>query len=185
MLIPIGFFGGGAAAGAYELISTTILTTNPSTFTFSSIPGTYKHLQIRIEGSSNGSNGYPDYWGIQLNGSTSAIYSSHRMLGNGASVSSSANSSNTEMSAIVRMGDNPSANRTGAAIIDLLDYASTLKNKTVRAISGSPVQNSQPSVMIGSGLWASTSAITSITIIPGGGAVFGTKSRFSLYGILG
>lgn len=187
MLLPIGILdSSGGAAAAYELISTTILASDQSEFIFSAIPGTYKHLQVRIHGWSTGGNGYPDYWRINLNSDGGGgQYSSHQLKGDGSSVTSLGYTGQASMRNVLVMGDNPGANRYGAAIVDLLDYASTSKYKTVRAFSGAPFQSSLPTVMLSSGLWFSGAAVSSISFTAMGGPSIAAPTRFSIYGIKG
>ena len=73
---------------------------------------------------------------------------------------------------------NTSAN---AAIIDVLDYASTSKYKTLRDFEGVDI-NVSGDIVISSGLWQSTSAINSITFYLGSGN-FATTTTVALYGI--
>ena len=70
-----------------------------------------------------------------------------------------------------------------ASIIDILDYASTSKFKTTRVLDGYDA-NGSGEVIIGSGNWRSTSAITSITLGPSSGNMK-LYSSFALYGIKG
>jgi hypothetical protein len=69
--------------------------------------------------------------------------------------------------------------------VDLLDAYSTTKNKTTRSLSGGIVQSSESGVALSSGLWRSTSAITSATLLSGTGSNLSIGSRFSIYGIKG
>jgi hypothetical protein len=73
-------------------------------------------------------------------------------------------------------------NSFGAGVIDILDYSSTTKNKTVRAIYG--VSDATPGVNLTSGLYAQTTAISSLTVTTATGN-FAVGSRASLYGIRG
>jgi len=93
MLIPIGFLGGGAPAGSYELITTTILGSSTSSVTLSSIPSTYKHLEVRYTARQSGS-GNLNYMFYSVNGVTSGIYGTHYLLGQGSSVISNASLAN-------------------------------------------------------------------------------------------
>ena len=69
------------------------------------------------------------------------------------------------------------------SIIDILDYANTNKNKTVKALSGVNYNDTTvSSVAIGSGLWLSTAAITSITLT-GTGTNWVAGTTISLYGV--
>ena len=70
-----------------------------------------------------------------------------------------------------------------AAVIDILDYANTNKNKTIRALDGLD-NNGSGTVAFSSSLWSSTSAINSIEISGLGGTIQ-QYSSFALYGIKG
>ena len=81
-----GMLGSGVAAStnSYESIATvTVGAGGSSSVTFSSIPSTFKHLQVRgLVQLANGS-GELDF---RFNGDTGSNYSYHRIYGNGASV---------------------------------------------------------------------------------------------------
>ena len=170
---------GGGAAGAYELISTTVLSTTTATVTFSSIPSIYKHLQIRYLGRSNvGST--TDYVQIRMNSDSGSNYASHYLLGSGSSVSSGAvTAQNLIYVGGFITGSTSAANSFGAGIIDLWDYTGT-KNKTIRSLSG----HTDSRISLSSGVWLSTAALSSITLLGASGS-FVAGSRFSLYGVLG
>lgn len=184
MLIPIGFFGGGGAAGSYELISSTILGSNTSSVTFSSIAGSYKHLQVRITNRiSDGGTGAGNL-SVRLNGDTGSNYAWHHMLGNGSSVDAAGYATQPQMA--VEFGsilNGHPANAFGANIIDLVDYVSTSKNKTIRVLAG--FSGTSGRIGLASGHWRSTSAVTQIQLFNTNSANFLTGSRFSLYGIKG
>ena len=74
----------------------------------------------------------------------------------------------------------------GAGIIDIIDYASSTKTKTVRAISGANANlgTTADQINLNSFLFNDVTAITSISI-NGAGTAFTTSSIFALYGIKG
>jgi hypothetical protein len=185
MLIPLGIWaasgaGSVAAVPAYELISTTILGVDTAGVTFSSIPSTYKHLELRMV-TSRTSGGAACQIGIRLNGDTASNYSSHRLYTdqNGSVVS---NSTLTTYIDFIAYG-NQIANVRSGHIASISDYANTTTNKTVRILGG---VNYNPNgiIALDSGSYRSTSAITSIDLITLG-LNFVATSRFSLYGIKG
>jgi hypothetical protein len=183
MLIPIGFFGGGAAAGAYELISTAYGTGSSGTISFTSIPSTYKHLQIRGVGRQN-TNGEQTDIGVRFNGSSASSYARHRLYGNGSAVSSQATTSTESMILSEAIADySATANVGWPVIIDVLDYANSTKNKTIRAMHGGS-DNVSAIINFSSGFFNGTSAVSSIQLFLSGGN-YTTTSRFSLYGIKG
>jgi archaellum component FlaF (FlaF/FlaG flagellin family) len=186
MLIPLGIWaasgaGSGAAAGAYELISTANGTGSSAVITFSSIPSTYKHLQIRSVGrhasvSANTLN-------VTFNGATSASYAKHRLYADGTNVAFQSTTSNGSINLTESLASGTSvANQGWPMILDILDYAVTTKNVTLRAFTGG-IDGTGQSIALQSGFFDSTSAISSITLTAGGN--LSTISRFSLYGIKG
>lgn len=172
MLIPFGVFSaaGSSVPSDYELISTTILASTATSVTFSSIPSTYKHLQIRMAANSTASGATF----FQFNSDTGNNYAQHIMYGNGSSVASGATTSaNAGYIGYTTTG----TNIFPASVIDILDFASSTKNKTARILHGDNISN----IMLNSAAWFSTAAITSITLYPNANYVVG--SRFSLYGV--
>lgn len=173
-------FGAGGAPATFELISTQILGSNAASVTFSAIPATYTHLQLRYVAQTvtNAS-----VLRARFNSdATAANYSRHYLIGDGTSASSSATASNGWLDiGPLEIG----TNLFTAGVVDILDYANTNKNKTVRAFAGRR-GTANPQIQLSSGVWASTAAITSVTLSE---AFFSqnliTGSRFSLYGIKG
>lgn len=169
--------------GAYYPLATTTLASSASTVTFSSIPSTYTHLQIR--GIGRASNATTDEnFILQFNGDTGANYSLHNIYGTGAAVGANA-STNFTASYFGRVsGANSTANIFGVVVADILDYANTDKNKTIRSLSGHD-QNGSGYMTLMSGNWRSTSAVTSVTIKNESGSNIAANSSFTLYGIKG
>tara|TARA_R110000868_G_scaffold8978_3_gene45483 strand:- start:2599 stop:3147 length:549 start_codon:yes stop_codon:yes gene_type:complete len=175
-----GFTGTGVAAStsSYESIATATGTGASGTITFSSIPATYKHLQIR----TNAGDGAGNLIYIRLNSDSGSNYAYHWIRGNGTAAAASGSATQTEMSfAGYALGV---SSAMGVSITDIADYASTSKNKTIRTIFGYET-NAAGQIYLSSGLWQSTSAITSISLIDNGAANFSTASTFALYGIKG
>jgi hypothetical protein len=169
-----GWSSAPGALGYFESIATVTLNSSTPSVTFSSIPQTYTHLQIRAFS-------YNSTWVIiQPNGSTPVI--SHSLYGDGASIFTSSYSSNYNGIVV----NNSAASTVGsAAVIDILDYTNTNKVKTIRSLSGSDAANTSGQIWLISSLWNDTSAITSITLSGHGGANLYQYSSFALYGIKG
>ena len=168
----------GLAAGDYEpIFTTTVGAGGSASITFSTIPSTYKHLQIRAIALSSSSN----HGDLQLNGDTATNYAGHSLEGDGGSVAAQAGATRSDMFSMVRMAGSSGA--VAASVIDILDYASTNKYKTVRALRGFD-NNGTGNIGLISGSWRSTSAISSITINARAGS-FAQYSHFALYGIKG
>lgn len=173
------------APGDFDSIATVSGTGSSNTVTFSNIPQTYRALQIRFaarDTSGNGSSGQE--MRIRFNGDTSSIYNNHQIIGqNGAiSLGSDSNQAYTAFYNVVP-GGGSTANIFGVGIIDLYDYATTSRRKTLRCFAGVD-NNGGGYVTVGSGSWMSTSAVTSITLyLPVNS--FTSDTRFALYGKTG
>lgn len=179
----LGLLGasGAGVAGSYDLLETTILSSTASSVTFTGLGSytDYKHLQVRLVGRSSRS-GSGENLRIRFNGDTGSNYANHYLQGNGSSVASGAETSNTGMWARNLNASSSPANAFGAFVIDILDFADTSKNTTVRTLGGSTSDNF---IALSSGAYFSTNAITSIDLGTQFSQDFVTGSRFSLYGI--
>lgn len=175
--------GGGAGAGAdYESISTVNVSSAVSSITFSSIPSTYQHLQIRALSRSDAA-GINQLF-ARCNSDTGNNYSTHGLYTDGGgSAAGNASTSTSRMSMGVHAGASTTASSFGGAVIDILDYTNTNKYKTVRSLTGIDA-NGSGWLWYASGLWMSTSAISSLTFFPENGN-FAQYSSFALYGIKG
>lgn len=186
-LIPLGFWaasGGGGAAGAYDLLESTILTSSASSVTFSGLGAysDYKHLQIRGVARNESSTGGLN---LRFNNDTGSNYPFHRLYGYGGSVTSGFGGAGSGVDMIAFASTNASAtNEFGAGVIDILDFASTDKYKTARVLSGREQTGTSDFITLTSGVWLSTSAITEVNLYLNAGSLQ-IGSRFSLYGIKG
>jgi len=172
---------------AYDPAATWLIqrvagTGSAGNITFSSIPQTYKHLQIRVTSRDTGTASVAY---MRLNSDSGTNYSLHRLTGTGSAVTASGFASQTEVVLTYIATDSSyAANIMGVGLVDIHDYASTTKNKTVRYFCGRDNNSTNGQISLQSSVWLSTSAITSITLIPGGTA-FSTTSTFALYGMVG
>ena len=183
-LFPLGILsaaaGGVAFESDYELISTSLITTNTASIVFdvSTFGSTYKHLQIRYAGRSTRAD-QDSVIDVKFN-STSTSYRNHYLQGNGSTASSS---TATERWIFGIAAANASANIFGSGVIDILDPFSSSKNTTVRTLNGI-YTGSYNRIFLQSLGWFDTATVTSITLADGFGS-FVAGSRFSLYGIKG
>jgi hypothetical protein len=178
--ITAGLFSGGVAAStsSYESIQTVNVGSATAYADFTSIPSTYKHLQLRMMGFTTNN------FGMQLNSDTSAAYSYHRIVGDGSTASASGASSTGRTLATFGAG-NTTLSYPTVAIVDILDYTSTNKTKTLRTLAGHD-NNGSGEVMLYSNLWTATpAAITTIRILIENASNIGAGSTFALYGIKG
>ena len=174
--------GAGGGGGAYESIASNTLGADAASVTFSGIPSTYASLQLRMNVKRSGTGGASVVY-VRLNNDSSAIYTMHRIKGDGTTASAYGNTGNTESFGDGIAASTTNANIAGVSIIDIHDYASTTKNKTIRNFNGLDL-NGSGQVTLTSNLWESTAAISSLVIsIPSYNILAG--STFSLYGIKG
>jgi hypothetical protein len=168
--------GAPASTTSYESIATANGTGSSGTISFTSIPSTYKHLQLRIYGgvattATSSSN-------IRFNNDTTdANYACHFLYGNGASATAGGGTSTPYGIYVNGISSAPSA-----TIIDILDYTNTSKNKTTRVLNGYDA-NGSGVVNLLSNLWLNTAAINRVDIVASQN--WGTYSSFALYGIKG
>jgi hypothetical protein len=170
-----------ATIGDYESIATTTVGAGgAASITFSSIPSTYQHLQIRVIARGTGSFTDQEQY-ITFNGSASNYYGGHLLYGNGTSALANV-ASYTTVNVLPRLvAASSTASVFTSYVTDILDYANTSKNKTIRSLGGFDA-NGSGEADFHSGLWMDTSAITSINIRPSTNN-FAQYSSFALYGI--
>jgi hypothetical protein len=180
-----------AAVGAYESIASFTAAGGESSFTFSSIPQTYKHLQLRSTVRMNGGGNSSANWYLRPNNnSTSSMYSSSYMVGNGTTLVGSRTNGTVDNYLVVQFsaaGNTTTANTFGASVVDIIDYASTTKLKTFRMTIGVDFNTASPEgqLALTSSIMNSTTAITSLVILDLNGYNFAAGSTFALYGIKG
>lgn len=171
-------------ASSYESIATATGTGSSGTITFSSIPSGFKHLQIRGIARTSAAYTTPSQIKLRFNSDSGANYTRHTLSGNGTTASAAGAISLTEASINNAVGgDGQAANLVGVSIIDILDYGSTSKYKTIRTLAGEDDNGVAGSaITITSNLWLSTSAVTSISLDTQSGN-WTTQTTFALYGI--
>ena len=183
--ITAGLYGTGVppVTNSYESIATvTVGSGGSSTISFTSIPSTFKHLQVR--GIARGTFAATNLnLCMQVNSDTSNSYTYHQLLGDGSSASAGGGTAQS-FGFVGRIAQaNASASVFGASVIDILDYANTSKNKTIRALGGYD-SNGNGMATLMSSAYIKTDAITSIQIFGNLGDLV-AGSSFALYGIKG
>jgi hypothetical protein len=163
--------------GSYDSLATVSLSASASSVNFAGIPNTYKHLQIRGSAFNTSDVGL-----LRFNGnSTSGNYVEHGLRGDGSSASAYAQTSSRTA---IQMGTAvASSGSPYTFVIDVLDYQSTSKNKTVRMLIGYD-QNGSGQISLISGLFfpSTIEAINSLSITAAS-SVWAVNSTFSLYGV--
>tara|TARA_R110000868_G_scaffold400297_1_gene674584 strand:- start:683 stop:1261 length:579 start_codon:yes stop_codon:yes gene_type:complete len=171
---------------AYDSIATSVVGAGGvSTVTFSSIPSTYKHLQIRCINRDTTSTYQSNDLYMNFNGDTASNYSFHRLYGTGASVAADSGATQTYMLVGQQATNLSGASMFGANVIDIFEYTNTSIYKTSRSLGGVDLNgNTDGRMMLQSGNWRNTAAITSITFRATTGNL-AQYSHFALYGIKG
>jgi|LakMenE18May11ns_1017448.scaffolds.fasta_scaffold9602838_2 hypothetical protein len=171
-----------SAASSFELLESTILGSDTASVTFSSIPTTgYRHLHLRAVMRSTRAAA-TDSLRMRLNADSGTNYASHRLVGNGSTVTSAASTGDNIWDVDAFPGNTDTSGSFGLLVMDILDAFDTNKNKTIRhyaARNGSANQL----VRLTSGLWVNTAAVTSISLDQNVGPNWLAGSRFSLYGV--
>jgi hypothetical protein len=178
-LAGFGVFPGGA----FESIATvTVGSGGASSIEFTSIPGTYQHLQIRLLARFTSTTVVSSAQCRFNSDTTAANYATHYLYGDGASAAAGASTS-SGMVLIGTTGGSSWASTFGASVVDILDYTSTSKNKVIRSLSGADVNGAGGYLQMFSGVWInSSSAITSLSIYQGS-QTFGQYTTAALYGV--
>ena len=183
-IVASGISGHLTAPSSFYSIATVTAAGGETSLSFTSIPGTYKSLQIR----GIYRNGAAVAGGAELDmrfnsDSTSGHYWYHYLYGNGTAAGAAGGSYSAVALPYFGSSNSNTAGIFGVGIIDIIDYASTAKYKTVRSMQGVDANSTSTSYQIdlSSGMWNSTSAITTITLIPSTSFVAG--NTFALYGI--
>lgn len=184
----LGIYASSASPNIYSTAFNSIATTTvgaggASSITFTSIPSTYTHLQVRYTARGTIADVNTDVY-CWINGDTTqSKYARHYIRGNGTAASAGVSSASTVAIAGTATGGNSSASMFGVGIIDILDYTNTNKYKTTRSLSGED-QNGSGNIWFFSNLFMDTSAVSSLTIVPQSNG-FAQYSSFALYGIRG
>jgi hypothetical protein len=170
--------------GSFESIATITGNGSSNTLTFSSIPATYSSLQIRgVARTTRAAN--DSTLSLRFNSNNNPNYINHYINGYGYGLGASGSTSNTSVWMGEATGSTAASNLVGTNLIDIQDYASTTKNKTLRSISGLEVNGSGSAIYLHSGLFLSTSAINQIDLIVTDGSNWTSQTTFALYGIKG
>jgi len=155
-------------------IQTYTLTTTAASITFSNIPQNYTDLKVVASLRANSTQNWGD---ITFNGGGTAISMRHLLNNSGSIISQSYSPLRFQCNT-----DSHTAGTFSSAQMYITNYTSS----TSKPISMDGTQENFSSSVgqhIAAGLWASSSAVTSITITPDGGGTFIAGSTVSLYGI--
>jgi hypothetical protein len=158
-----------------------------NTAAFTNIPQTYKHLQIRMSLRGIGTAAVNDFCFIRFNDDFGTNYHSHWFEGYGNGTFSTSNNNNLNfmyLGAASSIRDSNTPNLFATQIIDILDYTSTTKFKTVKMFYGFD-RGTEGVVGIAGGTWRNTAAITNIPGVGNANVFQFAGSQIDLYGVVG
>ena len=154
-----------------------------SSIDFTVIPSIYTDLVIKLSGRVAGT-GTGTQAKFQFNGSSSG-YSDLTTEGNGSTTASFPRTGSSYIYLLTLLqggGGNPSPNTWGNADIYIPNYAGS-NSKSVSAEGVTEYNGSAAYIELVSGLWANSSAITSISITSQDSSNFVQYSTATLYGV--
>jgi len=169
----------GGSSGYYAIASNTLANSSTTTVSFTSIPSTYKSLELRCtwKPASN-----EQALAVYLNNvATGTSYSAHSFYGSTSQVTTNYNSAANK--AYSDTGNYAFSANFGWSIWSFEDYASTSKNKTCHFIAGTGHSNGSATDYI---FWSSLDyrSLTAVTRIDLAASLsFAIGSTFALYGI--
>lgn len=158
----------------YTPLANLTLSSSAASVTFSSISQVFRDLVLVMQlKSSSGAACFvrPN------NDATSANYSLIYMYGNGGGAASGSSASDPGFA--LTYGSNPDSTNLWNARLDIMDYSATDKHKMALI----RVDEVTESTLAQASRWASTSAITSLVVVPNSGPTWSAGSTFALYGI--
>jgi hypothetical protein len=172
----------------YKVIaSTTVGSSGAATIEFASIPATYTDLVLKLSARTDEAGQGRSYVRLRFNSDASSVYSYTWVFAYDNNVANGVKDANisTGLVAIVP-APNSTANTFGNTEYYIPNYAGS-KHK-ILSINGVSDNNSSSTFHVGESatLWASTSAITTITLHAvnvGSGNKFVEHSTATLYGI--
>jgi len=170
-----------AAGSTYTPIASQTLTSTSNSITFSSIAATYTDLILmgQAGNSTYTMNDWTDMR-IRFNSDTGSNYSFTELLGSGSvAVSTRATSATYIRAGMYAISNN--SNYFSSFMYQINNYSNTTTYKTLLGWSGIPQGNGYVDASIG--LWRSTSAINSITVLNDNSWPYMVGTTLTLYGI--
>lgn len=168
------------------LIASQTLAAPAASVVFSTIPQTYTHLLLTIDGATTDAALFGQL-GIQFNGDTGANYDYESFSVTGSASGANPQFAQTKLSSVILSGLTATANTSGSGVVWMMNYKNSAFFKNSRTnydrfeTLGTTTTYGTGQI---SGLWRNTAAITSITLFDQSGGNLGTGSSFTLYGIL-
>jgi hypothetical protein len=179
--------------GDYDWIASYIVpNTTTTSFSMTSIPSTYKHLQLRgnVRVTRSGQYGGELYIGLNNDTTNGNYYNGEVSTNPPADTNASAGGGSASgypgFYAIRTTGSAAETGNFAPFVIDISDYTNTNKKKSVRMLTGWDAnETNQGYIGVFSGLWQGTAAINQFNFGLAYGDFIAQNSVFNLYGIKG
>lgn len=162
-------------AATYEPIATTTLGSAASSITFSSIPSTYTDLRIVVTGTPTSGS----FMWMRYNSDSATNYSVTLLNGNGTAAQSARLSTQAQLTCKAYSSDGTTYPTFYA--IDIFSYAGSTYKTHLCATSAD--YNGSGDVQRIVGLWRSTSAINTVTLLRSASDTFATGTTATIWGI--
>jgi hypothetical protein len=160
-----------------------------SSVTWSSIPtdGTYDHLMIKASIRSVQTNTYFDTIQMRFNGVSTNVYSDTLLYAQTTAPASSQNGARSDLTGAWWPAADATADTFGCLTVWIPHFASSNYKQVIMSSSGANATTSGDNWRIGvsGGLYAQTTAISSVEIKSGYAANHAQYSTFDLYGLKG
>ena len=175
--------GNDAYVQSYEdILIDQVLTSSQTSFTFSNLNNYaadgYNSLQVLIIGRTDRAT-TTDYARLRFNGDSGTNYAHHNIYNNTSTPDSQGFSGQSGIDLNRLTTGSLESKRFGAIDITIMNPFNSSKKTVVHGHGGvGGYENNNLS-----GLWNNTAALTSMTLVPGGGTNFVTDSRFVLIGL--
>ena len=173
--------------GSYVPLGYFSASTTTAGFTFSSIPQNYQDLFLIVQARSDVAGSFLAGISVSVNGGSSTAYFSSTTLQGDGSTASSTRSTTSSPTYGFTYGNTysaPSAGNTagvfGVYHFHILNYANSTTYKTA-LMRGAADINGSGKTLLGAGLWAQTTAISSLSVGVSGNLVAGSTA--ALYGV--
>lgn len=167
-----------AAAGS-TLLFESVLGASAASISTGTLPTGHKGLRIVFDGRSDAATTDVTL-GVQFNGDTAANYDSYGLLQRNAGSANIGGAGLTSAQVLDIPAATATTGHSGGGVITIPNYEGTTFHKAISAHGALRYASNTGSIyaVIASGFWRSTSAITSISFLPGSGNfVAGTSLR--------
>ena len=174
-------FAGKPFSSIESIATTTVGSGGQDIVEFTSIPQTFKHLQLRFMFKNNDTGSFNNS-PMRFNNASSGYFEHYLTSDTAINATGGANlgAFNT---IIWAASTSLNANVFSTGVVEILDYSSASKRKVVRSYGGGN-NNTTGIIWLHSGLFDSLDTVSSIQIDTGGQMV-SENSEFALYGIKG